>query len=69
MGWFLLAGAECGCPLSGPWCPSVFGSGPGSVPGLVADTLHSFSSFLSSSHVYAASEQPPPPETKILKKN
>lgn len=62
MGLFLPAGAGCVCPLSGPWYLPVFGSGPGSVPGLAAATSHSFSSFPSSSHVCAASEQSPSSE-------
>lgn len=67
-GRFLSAGAGRGCPLSGLWYLPVFGSGPGSVPGLAAATLHSFSSFLSSSHVCAVSEQPPSSETPEQKK-
>lgn len=49
----------CGGRPSGLKYLPVFGSGSGSVLALVAAALHSFSSFLSSAHVCAASEQPP----------
>lgn len=62
-GQFLLAVVRCGRPLSGWLYLTVFDCGFHFAPGLEAATSHSFSFFLSSSHVCAASEQPPFSET------
>lgn len=69
-GQFRLAVERRGRSLSGWLYLAVFGSGRHFAPGLEAATLRSFSSFPSSSHVCAASEQPPYSETpgEILKK-
>lgn len=62
-GQFLLDVARRGRPLSGWLYLAVFGSGLHFALGLEAATSHSFSFFPSSSHVCAASEQPPFSET------
>lgn len=59
----------CGGRLLGLRYLPVFGSGSDSVLELVAAALHSFSSFPSSAHVCAASEQPPFSETPEDERN
>lgn len=66
---FLRAVGACGGRPSGLKYLPVFGSGSGSVLAHVAAALHSFSSFLSSAHVCAASEQPPFSEIPEEKRN
>lgn len=66
---FLRAVGACGSRPSGLRYLPVFGSGSDSVLALVAAALHSFSSFPSSAHVCAASEQPPFSEIPEDKRN